>query len=263
MRTTQLLLPTAVAVVASGLTLVAPVQAAPAERRADAFEVTIAASTDELVLGERVTLKGKVTPKAAGQKVVLQKKIEDRKWVVERRTRLNERGRYTFKDEPSTAGSRKYRVVKPATRKHAKGVSPSVRVTTYRWIDLAALQPRDYANVYATTATIDTVEYPNSLVGWYDPAAEEWFRDYNLARECTTLDATYGMDDTADVDSSVQIDVENDGVNVYSKTFSLLESDPERIDIRGVFRLGFLFSTTGEGGSPRPVVGSPRALCAF
>lgn len=260
---THLLLPTAAALVVSGLALVAPAQAAPAERRAGAFEVTLAASTNELVLGERITLKGKVTPRSAGQKVVLQKKLEGRKWVVERKTKLNKRSRYTFKDQPSTTGARKYRVVKPATKKHAKGVSPLVAVTTYRWRDLATLQPRDYSNVYTGTATIDTVEYPDSLLGWYDPAVEEWFRDYNLERDCTTLDATYGMDDSADVDSTVQIDVQNDGVGVYSKSFSLLESDHERIDIRGVFRLGFHFSTTGEGGSPRPTVGSPRVLCAF
>lgn len=280
MRITHLLLSAtaAAAVAVSGLGVATPAQSAPpaapgssvtVERALSPFEVTLKASTAELVLGERVTLKGKVLPKAPGKKVILEKRLEGRKWVKERTTELTKRSRFTFKDKPTTVGMREYRVVKPASAKHAKGVSPAVAVTLYRWHNLTALAPREVMYVGVDTALIDTVEYPKSLVAqWYypdsyDPATSEWFRDYNLQRDCSTLVATYGMDDRADVGSSIQVEVRNDGVSAYTATFGFLESEKKKIDLHGVFRLGFHFSSTFEGGSPAGVVGSPRILCAF
>ncbi|MCW2794481.1 MAG: hypothetical protein JWO76_3579 [Nocardioides sp.] len=229
------------------------------------YTVTAKADRAELVLGQKVTIKGKVSPAAAGKTVLLQQKIDDNPWKDQKTATIKKSGRYQVSDKPTTMNARKYRVVKAASNKHRKGISKPIAVGVYQWHDVYDLQERASDSMYqARTVDINTVEFPKSLVGYvYDNDEDPTgFIDYNLERQCTTLKATYGMSDDADTGSSAKIDVVGDGTQLYTGTFALLESQARTIDIRGVFRLAFQFqSLTTE--HPRPAVGSPRVLCSF
>ncbi|MBB6626846.1 NPCBM/NEW2 domain-containing protein [Nocardioides sp. KIGAM211] len=267
MRTTHRLLSAAatVALTAGVLTTTAvtTATAAPAHR-ATAYDVTIKPSTTELVSGKKITFKGQVSPKAAGQTVVLQQKIGDQGWKPTGTATLNKKGRYEVSDKPSTMLERKYRVVKAASGQHRKGVSKAVAVTIYKWHKLFDLSVRDQSFMYKQrTLSIATVEFPKSFEGGYYSAQDPTgFIDFNLARECITLKATYGMSDDADTDASAKIDVVGDGTELYTGTFALLESQKKTTDIHGVFRLAFQYTALGDAQA-RPAVGSPEVLCSF
>jgi hypothetical protein len=269
MRQSRVLLSTAVAVALGATVLSSGAVAADGNARHAAkgkpYEVTITTNKSELVLGGKVKITGKVSPAAKGKNVILQQKIGDKAWKDQGTDALNKNGRYEFTDKPTTMNARKYRVVKPATPQHKKGVSKAVAVTVLQWHDLYDLEVRQNEQMYVTRSLdINTVEYPKSLYGWiYDGSTDQdGFIDYNIERQCTTLKATYGMSDDADTGSSVKIDVVGDGSQLYTGTFSLLQSQAKTLDIRGVFRLAFEFtSLTPE--HPVPAVGSTTVLCSF
>lgn len=266
MRTIRLALSGLVAA-ALAVSMTSPATGAHAQsasaRQATPFEVTARASTSELVLGRKLTITGRVSPKSAGKTVDLQKKIGDKPWKVEDTTTLSRRGKYSFTDEPTTIQARKYRVVKAASKRHDRGVSNVLPVTMYRWHYVVDLDSRDSQAMFTKTLTIDTVEFTKSLYGSAWEAGGEFtgFRDYNLARECIRLKSTYGMSDDADTDSSARLDVVADGTNLYSATFALLESDRRTLDLHGVFRLSFEFESLTEHHA-EPAVASARVLCA-
>lgn len=235
-----------------------------ARQSGNPYTVTAKANRTELVLGQRVKISGKVEPAAPGKKVVLQQRIGDKPWKDQGTATLNRRSRFEVVDKPTTLNPRKYRVVKPASRKHARGVSKSIAVSVHQWHDLYDLEVRDSQYMYKTKSlTIDTVEYPSSIYGRYYPANDPTgFMDFNLERQCIRLTSTFGMSDDADTGSSVKIDVVGDGANLYSGTFSLLESQARTIDLHGVFRLGFEYEALTDAAAV-PAVGSPRVLCSF
>lgn len=270
MRTSTVLLAaaTTVALTATALTTAgaADAQRTTAHRAGKAYAVTAKASTDELVLGKKVTIKGKVSPAAPGQKVLLQKKVGSKPWHDEAQTKLNGHSKYTFSDRPSTANRRIYRVVIAAHGKHARGISPKRAVTVYAWHDLHSLAIRASDRIYKSNhVSIDTVDFPRSLLGYsnVDSDIQAGFVDFNLTRQCIELKSTFGMDDSADTDSSVQLDVVADGATIYSRSFALLESEAKTLSIRNVFRLAFQFTNLNTAVDSRPAVASPRVLCSF
>ena len=85
------------ALAASTLALAAPTQAAPGvHAKARTYQVTAKASTDVAIAKEdKVKVKGRVTPKAAGQKVVLQQRVGNKKkWVVTGKAKIKRNGTY-------------------------------------------------------------------------------------------------------------------------------------------------------------------------
>ncbi len=264
MRSSRLVLSTALVLAGLGL---APAgsssAAAPAARKAP-FEVTIRASTTELVLGDSMTIKGTVSPAAAGKPVTLQKKLEGQdSWVDEEVVQLNRRGKYVFELKPSSSQARKFRVIKPANKKRSKGVSNAVSIDIFQWFDLTQLAYRSSDYVYSTTVKIDGEEYPNSLYSTHNPAPLTATRDYNLERACLTMKATPGMSDDADTEASAKVDLTFDDTTAYSKTFSLTEHENVTLDLRDVFRLEVMFTTLDTSYHAVPALGSPRVLCSF
>lgn len=275
MRLEMVLSTVVVSAVAAGLAAVP--SAAAAEQRAThqakkKFAVTIKASTTELVLGDKITFKGKVTPagKANGLVATLQKRIVGtKKWKPQDTDTINKRGKYHLSDKPTSVQARQYRVVVPAVGKLGKGHSKKVLVTVYRWQDLASVKLRDSSYFRANIdAEIDTVSYSRSLVG--QTYGHTGFIDYNLARQCIELKARYGLGDDSDENATALIDVTTDGASRYSRTFALTESTAKTLSLRGAFRLRFAFTTTNPD-APDPdyqngaqaVIASPRVLCSF
>ena len=104
-------------------------------RQATAYSVTAAISkTTAIAKEDTVKIRGSVSPRAAGDKVVLQQRMENKKtWSVSGTAKIKPNGKFLLKDEPSTAGTRFYRVLKPAEGKVKKGVSKELELVVYGW----------------------------------------------------------------------------------------------------------------------------------
>lgn len=108
---------------AAGLVLATAGPADAARKR----QASISITDRSITTGEAIRISGKVKPAVKGAKVAIQKRIGAR-WRTEKRVGLSAAGAYSFVDRPTTAQSRRYRVVVPKRGKYAKFVSRQIRV---------------------------------------------------------------------------------------------------------------------------------------
>lgn len=251
----------AAALASSTIALAAPTQAAPTYKKANAYQVTAKANTDTAIAKETtVKVKGRVTPKAAGQKVVLQQRVGNKKrWVATGDAKVKSNGTYKLTDKPSTPGSREYRVLKPASKGIAKGFSEPVGVEVYRWEKLAYRVPGPLVNVVPRATTIGTDSYEASLVT--DVAGSPASVEYTLGRKCTSLRATYALTDESASGASGWITVTTDGAirANHALTVGAIVAD-EVIDVSDTFRLRFDLSTSATPAG-KAAVATPEVLC--
>jgi hypothetical protein len=224
---------TSLAVAAGSLALATPTQAAPA--KADAYKVT-AKINMTVAIGKEDVLKvrGKVTPKAVGQKVVLQQRVlPKRTWKATGTARIKRDGTYLVKDDPSTAGTREYRVVKPASN----GL-----VNVPVGVNIGA----EYYGSSIATATSGTA---SSL-------------EYTLGRKCLELRATYALTDESVTGSTGTVKVTGDGAVLVDHALAIgtVVAD-EVVDLTGVFRLKIDATTTAAPTASIVAVGTPEVLC--
>ena len=152
-----------VALAAGSLALTTPTQAAPA--KAQAYKVTAKANLEVAVAKEdTVKVKGRVTPKAAGEKVVLQQRVGNKKsWKSTGNAKIKKNGTYVLKDKPSTQGPREYRVLKPASKGLKKGYSKALAVEVYRWEKLVYRPSGPRVNVEPAGVLIGAEYFGQSL----------------------------------------------------------------------------------------------------
>ncbi|MBC2933063.1 hypothetical protein [Nocardioides sp. zg-1228] len=246
-----------VALAAGSLALSAPAQAAPAA----AYKVTAKANIEVAVAKEdTVKVRGRVTPKAAGQKVVLQQRVGKKKtWKVTGNVKVKNNGTYLLKDTPSTPGPREYRVLKPASNGIAKGFSKPVAVEVYKWEKLAYRTSGPRVNLDATGVLIGADYFGQSLATTTsgEPASVE----YTLGRKCTALRATYALTDSSATGSSGAVTVSADGAVLATHPLAVgtVVAD-EVLDLSGVFRLKIDLSTTATPVAVAAVA-TPEVLC--
>lgn len=247
------------ALAASSLALSAPAQAAPA--KAQTYKVTAKANTDVAIAKEEVVkVRGRVTPKAAGQKVVLQQRVGNKsKWTRTGNAKVKRNGTYLLKDRPTTPGVREYRVLKPGSRGIRKGVSKPMKVEVYRWQKLGSRRVGPSENLVTTSVYIGTGLATRSFVNIEPglPASVE----YTLGRKCVELRARYALTDQSATGSSGAISVSTDGDvrRTHSLAVGTIVED-EVLDISDVFRLKFDLSTTATPAA-YAAVASPEVLC--
>jgi hypothetical protein len=245
----------------SPLALTAPTYAAPA--KAGAYTVT-AKINKTVAIGKETTIKvrGRVTPKAAGQKVVLQQRVGSKKaWKATGTSTVKRDGTYLLKDDPSTAGTRQYRVVKPASDGFAKGFSDTLAVEVYRWGKLAHRVAGPQVNLATAGVNIGTEYFGSSLINL--EAGKAASVEYTLGRKCLELRATYALTDESATGSSGAISVTTDGVVRASHPLAVgTVVEDETLDVSDTFRIKFDLSTTG---APAPAswaaVATPEVLC--
>lgn len=230
----------------------------PAAARAAAYTVTAGVNRTDPLVGSTVKVKGAVTPAAPGATVRLQVKYAGQKWKTVDRAALSRSSRYKFKDEVKTVRERKYRVVKPADRRHAGGKATTGTVTVYGWRDLTSITPVLRQNVTDAPVTINAVPYGSSLRGSGTAATGQV--DYNLNRDCKQLDAVFGIDDASPAASSASLTLTTDGATRHTGSYTLTQGQRVVTDLTGVFRLTVTTSQTGGGV---PAVGDPKVLCSF
>jgi hypothetical protein len=243
---------------ASTLALAAPTTAAPA--KATAYTVT-AKINKTVAIGKETKLKvkGKVTPKAAGQKVTLQQRVGNKKsWKSTGTAKIKANGAYVLKDTPSTPGKREYRVVKPASNGFAKGISKPLAVEVFAWSRLAYRETGPMTNVQVTGATIATEYYASSLVTQTSvtPASVE----YTLGRKCLQMRSTYALTDQSASGSTGSVVLTADGEVRANHNLSVgtIVAD-EVVDIEDAFRIKLDLTTTAGAVA---AVGTPEVLCS-
>lgn len=232
-----------------------------AAAKADAWTVT-ATINKTVAIGKETTLKvrGKVTPKAAGQKVFLQQRVGNKKtWRGTGKAIVKKNGRYLLKDKPTTPGKREYRVVKPASNGHPKGISKSLAVEVYAWQKLAYRPAGPQVNLTGTGALIATEFYTASLVT--DVAGTPSSVEYTLGRKCLELRATYALTDSSASGSSGAITVTADGSVLASHPLSVgtIVAD-ETLDVSDAFRIKFDLTTSATPAAVAAVA-TPEVLC--
>lgn len=244
----------------SPLALATSTYAAPA--KADAWSVT-AKINKTVAIGKETTLKvrGRVTPKAAGQKVVLQQRVGNKKtWKATGSAKIKSNGTYVLKDDPSTPGKRVYRVVKQASNGYAKGFSPTLAVEVYAWGKLAQRPAGPTTNLLVGSgALIATDYYGASLVSDLSGAASSI--EYTLGRKCLQLRATYALTDSSASGSSGSVVVSTDGAIRVSHALSVGTVVADSVlDIKDAFRLK-LDLTTSATPAAVAAVATPEVLC--
>ena len=246
-----------VALTAGSLALTAPTQAAPAR----AYKVTARANLEVAVAKEdTVKVRGRVTPRAAGQKVILQQRVGDRrKWRVTGNAKVRRNGTYVLQDRPTTSGAREYRVLKPGSRGISKGYSKPVQVQVYRWEKLVNRVSGPDANIQTAGVLIGAEYFGQSLVTATSgpPASIE----YTLGRKCIELRATYALTDSSATGSAGSAVVAADGPVIASHELVVgrVVAD-EVLDITDVFRLEIFLSTSTSPASIAAMA-TPEVLC--
>ena len=243
----------------SPLALIAPTQAAPA--RAGSYVVT-AKINETVAIGKETILKvrGRVTPKAAGQKVVLQQRVGNKKtWKATATAKIKANGTYLVKDDPSTPGKREYRVVKPASNGIGKGISRALAVQVYSWQRLGFRAAGPQQNLTVTGATIGTEYYPTSLVTTAAGTASSI--EYTLGRKCLELRASYALTDASASGATGSVTVTTDGTvaATHPLTVGTIVAD-EVLDIEGAFRVR-LDLTSSASPAGFAAVATPEVLC--
>lgn len=247
----------------SPVALATTAYAAPATSLQKAGAYTLTATINKtLAIGRETTLKvrGRVTPKAAGKKVVLQQRVGTKKrWTATGSSKIRDNGTYVLKDHPSTPGARQYRVLKPASDGVGKGFSRTLDVQVYSWQKLGYRPAGPITNLALTGATIATDYYGVSLVT--DVAGTPSSVEYTLGRKCLELRASYALTDQAATGSSGAVTVTGDGAVLATHPLSVgtIVAD-EVLDVTDVFRVK-LDLTTSSTPAAVAAVATPEVLC--
>ena len=254
---------TAAAVISSPMALAATTaHAAPdSARKPAAYTVTAKANKQVVTVGEDVVkVRGKVTPRAAGDKVVLQQRLDGRKkWSVSGEVKIKRNGTFVATDKPSVPGTRQYRVVKPASDGVKKGTSAIVDVQVYAWQKLAQRPRGANENIaVSSTALIGTRVYPYSFQPFTRGAPS--YVEYTLGRLCTGLRTTYALSDSSATGASARITLAVDGVPTIDQVLVVGQVVESTTNLTGAFRLRYELASNASPAS-YPVVATPEVRC--
>ncbi|QSR32149.1 hypothetical protein CFI00_16870 [Nocardioides sp. S5] len=247
-----------VALAAGSLALTAPAaQAAPAK-----YKVTAKANTEIAIVKEdTVKIRGRVTPKAAGQKVVLQQRVGNKKsWKVTASAKVKGNGTYVLKDKPTTPGSREYRVVKAASNGVQKGISKSMPVEVYKWEKLVGRDAGPATNFAGPAGVNIGAEYYGSSLAT-TTAGTPSSVEYTLGRKCIEMRASYALTDESASGATGSVTVAGDGAVLASHALAIgtLVAD-ETLDLAGIFRLK-VDAITSATPAATAAVATPEVLC--
>jgi hypothetical protein len=242
-------------VAAMPLSLAATVPAAGAEvaaRAASPFTVKASISSNTAVADQDVLkVTGKVSPKAAGKKVILEQRMEKKtKWRKTGTAKTKKNGRFVLKDDPSTAGVRYYRVVKPASGKNKQGTSKELKVTVYKWEKLAYRVPGPKLNIDDNFGTNIGAEYFSGSLTTKTPGSPAYV-EYTLGRKCLSLQATYALTDGSASGSTGTVALTVDGVVKVNEALTLGTAKAITTDVTDAYRIRFdQTSSLTPGGVP-------------
>lgn len=261
-RLTTLLTAAAVVVGSASLGATTTAHAAPDQaRKPSAYTVKAKINTQDLNLGEEVVkVRGRVKPRAAGKKVLLQqRKAGSKRWSVIAKAKIKRNGKYLVKDEPSAVGTWEYRVVKRRSRGVKSGRSPVFEVRVYAWQKLAQRPRGAYENIaVSSTAVVNGKTYLYSFQPFTRGAPS--YVEYPLKGVCTDLRTTYAMHESAAAGSSSRITLALDGVTKVDQVLVKGQVVASTTDLTGAQQLRYdLFSTAAPASYPAVLI--PEVRC--
>lgn len=239
----------------------APATTTSVSAKAPAYSVTAKADRRTAIAKEdKVKVTGRVSPRAAGEKVTLQQRVGDKKsWKKTATAKIRRNGTYVLKDKPTTPGSREYRVLKPGHDGIRQGVSKPLPVVVYGWAKLAYRSVGPHANVAVASTTIGTDDYTPSLVT--ETAGTASFIEFTLGRKCTQLRSTYALTDSAATGSSGSVTVTADGTVRANHALAVGTVVADQVtDITDAYRLRFDLATSAVPAAVAAVA-EPEVLC--
>jgi hypothetical protein len=231
--------------------------------RAGAYVVDARVNKTEPLQDSKVKIKASVSPAAPGAAVTLQVRYQDQKrWKTIGHGRLNGKSKVTFKDKVGSVRERRYRVVKPAGDNRGAGQGSTPKVTVFGWRTLTSLDTVFAVGMFETAqVTLGGTSYPDSITSFNNvPPPGPNHIDYNLNRDCKTLEARYGLSDSSPSTSTASLSLVADNVATFSGSYGLTQSQLVTTDVTNVFRITVNSTVTGGGIA---AVGSPRVLCSF
>jgi hypothetical protein len=274
MTTTRTIAAAAVVTLLAGIGVTAgttssQAQTADTAERARKYAVTATVNRTEPEKGDKVTIRGSVTPAKAGAKVVLQKRYGTKgKWKRADTDTLNRKGKFKFKDKVSSVRFRQYRVVKPGDGRRKAGKSIKLGVTVFGWRDLTSLSPVAANDTGETgSVTINATAYERSIIG--NNYGNAGSIAYNVNRACKRVEAQVGLSDSSDLTATGQVTLLGDTTALYTNSFGLTQSAAVSLDLTDVFRITVDWASSNTAGTPEDqsgaiiAVGSPRLLCSF
>lgn len=252
--------------VAAATALTLGVLAVPAAHAAKPhWRVTISASRTTTAVGHKVWLTGKVSKAAAGKLVVLQEKLgADRPWRNQRNALVHADGTYKTWDTPTANHRRHYRVVMPATKGHAKGVSKSVAVDFYAWTTLTTMAAVNETALYPVpSVSFNTVVFPTSLEARvYQDGPNPQSVEFNLDHKCTKFRGTFGLSDDSESNSQASVSASADGTPWFTHSYSLGQSGHNRVDFETPpLKVRFETKSLVSGQDGVGAVGTPEVFC--
>jgi hypothetical protein len=235
--------------------------AAYASGRAPTYSVVARINKPEVISGEdAVRITGSVKPRAAGQVVVLQQRLDGTtRWKKSGQSTVKQNGTFVLRDRPSTPGVRYYRVVKAASGGVKAGTSQQLRLAVWSWQRLVDRAIGAYQGIGFSDPQFGTQPYPGSIVTAV--AGSPGYVEYTLGGKCRSLRASYALTDTSATGASGSIRVTMDGTQVYTVDLGTGSIDRDRvIDVTRAFRIRFdLTSTRLPAGYT--AIGTPEVLC--
>jgi hypothetical protein len=228
------------------------------------WRVHIKTGVDQVVAGQPVVFKGTVRPggAAAGTKVVLQEKFKPgTKWVEQTKAKVKANGTFKVVDKPTKSFVHSYRVVMPASGRHAKGVSQTVKVTVYSWSELDSHDTNNSRQMSYGTVNINGTSYDDSV--WQNRSGGGSV-EFNVNHKCVKLRGTFGLSDNSTIGGQGEVAIQSDLAPIYDKTFDLSESqtrtfalDPAPLKVR----LEATSTSTTPGVFGLGAFGDPEVLC--
>jgi hypothetical protein len=241
-----------------------PASAGPATsaaERAPGYSVVARINTSEVVADEDVVrITGTVRPRAAGQVVILQQRLDGTKrWKKSGQGKVKATGRFVLRDEPSTPGVRYYRVVKPASDGVKAGTSRELQLAVWGWQRLVDRTMGASSGISYDYPQFGTEPFPGSIVNVI--AGSPGYVEYTLGGKCRSLRASYALTDSSASGATGTVTLTVDGTQVWGVNLATGTIVRDRvIDVTDAFRIRFDLSS-----SKAPVgfaaVGSPEVLC--
>ena len=240
-----------------------PASAGPATSAtelAPAWSVSARINRAEVVADEdAVRISGTVRPRAAGQVVILQQRLDGTKrWKKSGQSKVKATGRFVLRDEPTVPGVRFYRVVKPSSNGLKAGTSRELRLAVWSWERLTSRAIGANSGIGFGAPQFGAEYYPDSILNAV--AGKPGYVEYTLGRKCRSLRATYSLTDSSASGASGTVTVTVDGNAVWRVDLGTGSIDRDRvIDVTDAFRIRFdLASSTTPAGYA--AIGSPEVL---
>lgn len=232
------------------------------------YTVTFKVSKTSITKGQKITLSGKVSPKAAGKTIKFQALLGsegDETWTTVRTATIRSDGSYSRKVTPF-AGAFRWRAYKPSGSGHGAGVSKAVTIKTYSWYKMANADdtelaiPRGdqwlgrYGAIPVAGVTVSRYFATNQLAG----DTTRWYTQHT----CKRIRAEVGLWDAASASAVGQFRIFANSTKVASvqvKKGTMIAVDASFSPSKTG---AVTFTGEAKGSGVTPIVASnPRILC--